>query len=290
MILVMTVLGVGTDLPDRDYRPTLEVWLERGGAVSVRTERSDRWVRGYVGDVAVVDTRSPLLFWEEHFPVPRYAYAREDLRTDLLRPSSSEPPREPFFFLPQGPVTEWFDLEVDGRTIEHAAWVRDDPKLKDRIIFSWQPGLLRWLEEDEEVGGHPRDPYKRVDALPSSRHVVVSLDGVVLADTASPVLLFETSLPTRYYVPREDLNFDVLTPTSNRSHCPYKGFADQYWSVTDNPEGANIAWSYSDPFPAVWRIKGMVAFYNEMVDLEIDDVAQKRPVSVFSSKAYRPGS
>jgi uncharacterized protein (DUF427 family) len=258
MILVMTVLGVGTDLPDRDYRPTLEVWLERGGAVSVRTERSDRWVRGYVGDVAVVDTRSPLLFWEEHFPVPRYAYAREDLRTDLLRPSSSEPPREPFFFLPQGPVTE--------------------------------PGLLRWLEEDEEVGGHPRDPYKRVDALPSSRHVVVSLDGVVLADTASPVLLFETSLPTRYYVPREDLNFDVLTPTSNRSHCPYKGFADQYWSVTDNPEGANIAWSYSDPFPAVWRIKGMVAFYNEMVDLEIDDVAQKRPVSVFSSKAYRPGS
>jgi len=259
--------------------------------VAVRTKRSDRWVRGYVGDVAVVDTRTPLLFWEETLPVPHYAYAREDVRTDLLRPTSAEAPRQPFFFLPQGPVSQWYDLEVSGRTIPHAAWVRDDPKLKDRIIFSWQPGVLdRWLEEDEVVGGHPRDPYSRVDALPSSRHVVASLDGVVLADTTNPVLLFETGLPTRYYFPREDVNFDVLTPTSNRSHCPYKGFADQYWSVTDNPEAANVGWSYSDPFPAVERVKGRVAFYNEIVDIEIDGVAQKRAVSLFSAQAHRPGS
>jgi len=231
------------------------------------------------------------LFWEEHFPVPHYAYRREDVRTDLLRPTSTEPPREPFFALPKGPVSQWFDLEVSGRTIAHAAWVRDDPKLADRVIFSWQRGLLdRWLEEEEEVGEHPRDPYSRVDALPSSRHVSVSLGGVMLGDTKSPVLLFETELPTRYYLPRKDVNFDVLTPTSTQSTCPYKGVADQYWSVADSPEGANIAWSYSDPLPAVGRIKDMVAFYNEITDVEVDGVTLERPVSPFSAKEHRPGS
>ncbi len=259
--------------------------------MSVRTKHSERWVRGYVGDVAVVDTRAPLLFWEERFPVPNYAYPHEDVRTDLLRPSSSEPPTQPFFALPKGPVTQWFDLEVGGRTISHAAWVRDDPKLADRIVFSWEPGVLdRWLEEDEEVSGHPRDPYSRVDALPSSRHVVASLGGVVLGDTTTPVLLFETGLPTRYYFPREDVSFEVLTPTSNESACPYKGVADGYWSVSDNPDGANIGWSYSDPFPAVERIKHMVAFYNEIVDIEIDGIQQRRPASPFSAKEHRPGS
>lgn len=257
----------------------------------MRTEHSARWVRGYVGEVAVVDTRDPLLFWEEDFPVPHYAYAPEGVRTDLLRPTSAEPPREPFFFLPMGPVSQWFDLEVEGRVIPHAAWVRDDPKLGDRIVFSWQGGVLdRWLEEDEEVGGHPRDPHSRVDALPSSRHVVVSLDGVVLGDTERPVVLFETNLPTRYYLPREDVTLELLTPTPNRSHCPYKGFADQYWSVAGNPDAANICWSYSDPFRAVGRIKDKVAFYNELVDLEIDGVPQKRAVSVFSASKHRPGA
>jgi uncharacterized protein (DUF427 family) len=103
-------------------------------------------------------------------------------------------------------------------------------------------------------------------------------------------VLFETGLPTRYYFPREDVNFDVLTPTTNRSHCPYKGFAEHYWSVTDNPAAANVAWLYSDPVPAVGRIKDMVAFYNEIVDIEIDGVAQKRPVSPFSAKEHRPGA
>lgn len=259
--------------------------------MSVRTEPSDRWVRGYVGEEAVVDTRAPMLFWEDSFPVPHYAYAREDVRTDLLRPTSAEPPREPFFFLPMGPVSQWFDLEVAGRTIPHAAWVRDTPELADRIVFSWQPGLVeRWLEEDEEVASHPRDPHSRVDALPSSRHVVVSLRGVVLGDTSKPVLLFETGLPTRYYLPREDVNFDLLTPTANGSHCPYKGVADHYWSLTDDPEGANLAWSYSAPVPAVGPIKDLVAFYNEITDVEVDGVAQQRPMSPFSAKKHRPGS
>lgn len=259
--------------------------------MTVRTEPSDKWVRAFVGSTAVVDSREPLLFYEESFPVPGYAFTKQDVRTDLLRASSDEPAREPFFFLPKGPVAQWFDLEIDGRTIRHAAWSRDAPELADLLIFSWQPGLLdRWLEEEEEVAGHPRDPHSRVDALASSRHVVVSLNGTALGDTTKPVLLFETGLPTRYYLPRDSVNFAALSPSSNTSHCPYKGVTDEYWDVIGQPEGRNAAWSYSQPYPAVAKIKDMVAFYNEFVDIRIDDVDQERPVSVFSSKANRPGS
>lgn len=259
--------------------------------MSVRTEASDKWVRAFVGDVAVVDSRAPLLFWEDLLPVPFYAFRPADVRTDLLTPAAAEPPIQPFFHLPMGPVRQWFDLEVDGRTIPHAAWVRDTPELEDMVIVSWQPGLIdQWLEEDEPVFGHPRDPYKRVEALASHRHVVVSVEGAVLADSTNPVLLFETSLPTRYYLPADDVAFSALTASANESRCPYKGVADRYWHVSTGSQIANAAWSYREPFPAVEKIKDRIAFYNELVDIEVDGVAQKRPESVFSRREHRPGS
>ncbi|MGI8720854.1 MAG: DUF427 domain-containing protein [Geodermatophilaceae bacterium] len=93
--------------------------------MAVRTEPSERWVRAFVGDTAVVDSRGPVLFYEDVFPIPNYAFNRGDVRTDLLQESSDDPDREPFFFLPKGPVSQWYDLEVGGRTIRHAAWTRD---------------------------------------------------------------------------------------------------------------------------------------------------------------------
>jgi len=256
----------------------------------VRTELSDKWVRAYVDDVAVVDSREPLLFWEDVFPIPAYAFRREHVRTDLLRETSEDPPREPAFFMPWGPVSRWYDVVVGERTVPHAAWVRDAPELSDLLVLSWRPGSLRWREEEEPVAGHPRDPHKRVEALPSSRHVVVELDGMRLADSSRPVLLFETDLPTRYYVPMEDVDATALEPTSNRSLCPYKGVADQYWSVVGHPDATNVAWSYSAPAPAVGAVTGRVAFYNELVDITVDGVRQPRPISVFSAKENRPTS
>jgi uncharacterized protein (DUF427 family) len=259
--------------------------------VPVRTERCEKWVRAFVGDVAVVDSRAPVLCWEEHFPVPGYAFAADDVRTDLLRPSSTGPPRGPSFHLPKGPVVEWFDLVLGDRVLEHVAWRRDDPAVADLLVLSWQPGLVdRWQEEDEVVRGHPRDPHSRVDALPSSRHVEVSLDGVVLADTTSPVLLFETGLPTRFYLPADDVDLGALTATSTTSHCPYKGDADRYWSVAGREDAADIAWSYSAPFPAVGPITERVAFYDELVDVRVDGRLRERPASPFSSAANRPGA
>ncbi len=257
----------------------------------MRTEPIDKRVRGIVNGTVVVDSRQPLLFWEDGFPVPNYAYDPADVRTDLLVPSASEPPKRFDFFGPHGPVAETFDLVLDGRTLSGAAWRRDDPALADRIVLSWQPGLLdSWLEEDEAVGGHPRDPYHRVEVLNSSRHVVVSLDGVTLAESRRPVLLFETSLPTRYYLPEEDVNNDALEPGSARSFCPYKGEAERYWSVRDRPGAADIAWCYDRPQPAVGKIAGRIAFYNELVDLTVDGVRLDRADSVFKRREHRPGA
>ena len=265
----------------------------------MRTEPIDKRVRGLVGDTVVVDTLRPLLFWEDDFPVPNYAFLPADVRTDLLVPTQADVTRtEPSprfdFFAAQGPVAQLYDLVVGDRTLANAAWQRDDPALADRIVFSWRPGLLdRWLEESEEVGGHPRDPHKRVEALASDRHVVVSLGdpasgGVVLAETRRPVLLFETGLPTRFYVPEEDVSAEALEPGRAHSFCPYKGTADRYWSVRGRPDATDIAWSYSAPFPAVGKIAGRVAFYNEVVDVTVDGVMLERPDSPFARRAHRP--
>ncbi len=257
----------------------------------MRTEPIDKRVRAYVDDVQVLDTREPLLFWEDDFPVPSYAFRPDDVRMDLLRETGTAPPREPFFFLPKGPVSQWWDLVLGKRTVPHAAWVRDVPELRDRLVLSWQPGILdHWLEEEERVAGHPRDPYKRVEAIASSRHVVIERDGVRLAESSRPVLLLETGLPSRYYVPRDDVDFSVLVPTSTRSHCPYKGAAEEYWSVAGQPDATDVAWSYTAPLAAVTKVTGLVSFYDELVDVIVDGVPQPRPESPFSSRAHRPGT
>ncbi|MGX1472611.1 UNVERIFIED_CONTAM: uncharacterized protein (DUF427 family) [Streptomyces canus] len=114
--------------------------------------------------------------------------------------------------------------------------------------------------------------------LPSSRHVRVEIDGTAVADTRRPVLLFETGLPTRYYIPREDVRLDLLDATDHHTDCPYKGTAE-YWSTGGH---ANIVWSYPDPLPAVAAVKGLLAFFNEAVDITLDGERLERPVTPFT--------
>ena len=139
-----------------------------------------------------------------------------------------------------------------------------------------------WFEEDEEVFVHPHDPYKRIDILHSSRHVEVEVNGVKVADTHRPTLLFETGLPTRYYIPKLDLRMDLLTPIEHTTGCAYKGFA-RYWSLEAGDETfENLAWSYRTPLPECTKIAGLVAFYNEKVDLIVDGERLARPKTPFS--------
>ncbi|MBS1844875.1 MAG: DUF427 domain-containing protein [Actinobacteria bacterium] len=140
-----------------------------------------------------------------------------------------------------------------------------------------------WFEEDEEVfGGHPRSPYARVDAIRSSRHIRVELGGVVLAESAAPVLLFETGLPTRHYVQRTDVFFSHLERTDTVTYCPYKGTTSDYWSATvGGKTHRDLAWSYAYPNVAVAAIAGLVAFYDERVDTFLDGVPVTRPRTKF---------
>lgn len=262
--------------------------LKHTGRV-IRTEPIDKWVRGRLGGRVVVDTREPLLVWQGPFP-PVYAFRLDEVHEGVLVPTEA-PVREGFsIFAPQVPVGQWYDVVAGDHVVRHGAWALDDEALVDRVVMTWEPGRLEWTEEEEPVTGHPRDPHKRVEALPSSRHVEVSVAGVVLADSTRPVLLFETDLPTRFYLPREDVRLDLLDPTDNVSVCPYKGRADGYWTWPGPPQVANIAWSYSRPAPAVGAVRGHVAFYNELVDITVDGVPQQRPCSPFSEPEQRPGA
>ena len=118
--------------------------------------------------------------------------------------------------------------------------------------------------------------------MASSRHVRVEIDGTLVADTVRPVLLFETALPTRFYIPREDVRLDLFVPTDHHTGCPYKGTAE-YWSWRGGAVvPPNIVWSYPDPLPAVGTIKNLLAFYDEAVDITVDGEALERPVTPFT--------
>src|SRR5436305_8011646 len=222
-------------------------------------ERSPRWVRVRFGGEVIADAKSPVLAWEKGKVIPFYLFPPESVRTGMLSEDGSDG------------VKRYFDLPGAGR----AAWsYREAGELADHIAFDWS-AMDGWFEEEEEVFVHARDPHKRVDVLDSSRHVVVSIGGEVVADTQRPRLLFETGLPTRYYIPREDVRMDLLEPTDKHTQCPYKGVAS-YWSFGDEKD---VAWSYPDPISQQPQIKDLVAFFNERVDIEVAGEPEGRPAT-----------
>jgi uncharacterized protein (DUF427 family) len=174
-------------------------------------------------------------------------------------------------------------LTTDQRTKKAAARVfdaNDAGPVAGYVRFEWE--TLEWFEEDERIIGHPRNPYVRIDALRSHRHVRVEIDGVVLAETRSPVLLFETGLPTRYYFDRTDVEFEHLETSSTQSVCAYKGITSGYWSARVGDKlHADIAWTYDYPSRQVAAITGLIAFYNEMVDTFLDGDKLPRPRTHF---------
>lgn len=139
-----------------------------------------------------------------------------------------------------------------------------------------------WLEDDEEIIGHPRDPFHRVDIRASSAAVEVALDGVTLAKTNCAQLLYETLLPVRYYIPPSDVRLDLMKESPKRTVCPYKGQAS-YWSYPASGQGLNVAWSYDRRFRDAVQIHGLISFFNERVDLSVDGVLQPRPVTPWSA-------
>lgn len=240
-----------------------------------RIEPSPRRVRGFLGAELVFDTTAARYVWEVPY-YPQYYVPLADVRPEFLR--DEDHPQHVQF----GP-SRMFSLVGSGEVHTATARVFDDGDgpVAGLVRFDW--AVLTWFEEDEPIYGHPRNPYARVDALRSHRHVKVELDGVVLGDTTTPVLLFETGLPTRYYIDRTDVAFGHLEPSDTQTLCPYKGVTSGYWSVrvgeTLHPD---LAWTYHTPLPAVAPIANMVAFYNEKLDITVDGIRLPRAHTHFS--------
>jgi uncharacterized protein (DUF427 family) len=233
-----------------------------------------RRVRALLGGSTVLDTTAARYVWEWP-PYPQFYVPLADVTPGVLVDEGVEEER------PLGPARR-HGLRAGGLTRPGAAWVPVDGELKDTVRLDWA-ALDCWFEEDEEVFVHPRNPYARVDALRSTRQVRVELDGALLAESSSPVLVFETGLPTRYYLPRTALNLDVLEPSGTVTECPYKGRTSAYWSVrVGGTLHRDLAWSYDFPTRQLLPIAGLVAFYNEKVDISLDGRMLDRPVTHFS--------
>lgn len=233
----------------------------------VRVEHGAKRIRAYLAGELVADTSRPLLVWEKPY-YPAYYFPLEDTRTKLLSPDGS------IVHSPSRGDGQSFTIRAGGReAVGGALRYEHSPfeELRDAIRLDWH-ALDAWFEEDEQVFTHPRDPYTRVDILASSRHVRVDMDGVTIAETHKPTLLFETGLPTRYYLPRTHVRMDLLEPSDTVSNCPYKGDAE-YWSLRAG-RVLDVAWSYPTPLPESQKIAGLISFYPEKVGLYVDGVEQ----------------
>jgi uncharacterized protein (DUF427 family) len=239
-----------------------------------RIEPAPRRVRGVLARAVVFDTSRALYVWESE-KYPQYYIPLADVNGELL--VDEEHPER----LSRGTALR-HGLRVGEVARPGAARLYTDDSLDGlagTMRFNWD-ALDSWFEEDEEVFVHPRNPYVRVDALRSTRPVRVELDGAVLAASDSPVMVFETGLPTRYYFNRTHVNFEHLEASDAVTACPYKGRTSAYWSVRVNDElHKDLAWSYAFPTREILPISGLVAFYNEKVDLFLDGKLIERPIT-----------
>lgn len=225
----------------------------------------------------VVDTLRPFLLHQSG-KLPVYYVARADVRLELLEPGRREDD--------EIGTREWFALRAGERVATDAAWsyvqTPDEAAfVRDLVALKWS-AVDEWFCEDEQLFGHPRDPFSRIDVYRTTRHVRVSLDGVALADTRQALVLHETGLPPRWYVPPEDVRTDLLEPSSLRTRCAYKGSAS-YWSArVGDLLVDDIVWSYPEPQHDAERVRDLLCFFNERVDLEVDGELQERPHTQWS--------
>jgi uncharacterized protein (DUF427 family) len=245
-----------------------------------RWESSPRRVRVVFGGEAIADSTHVMLLLEAgHLPV--FYFPQADVRAGVLERTEHTTSSDL-----KGAATYW-TVRAGDRVAENAAWSYDSPPpggpdIKGYVAFYWNE-MDAWYEEDELAVAHARDPYKLVDVRQSSRHVQVVLDGVAVADTHHPKLLFETGLPVRYYIPPEDVRMDLLEPTETTSQCAYKGQAS-YWSARVGERVLpDVAWGYREPLALAAQVAGMVCFFQERADaIIVDGEPLERPQTPWS--------
>ncbi len=234
-----------------------------------------KWIRGMLNGQVVVDSRAYQFVWEIPY-WPWWFFPREHIDADIVETTDSDGASP----LLDGGVR--YDLVIEGRTLPGAARGYPDHLELGSLAAVDFDAMDHWFEEDVEVFVHPRSPYTRIDALASSRRIVVSIDGVELANSHKPTVLFETGAPERFYLPMTDVNMQLLAENTRRSACPYKGEAAFFDARIGDDTVTDIAWTYTLPRPEATPIAGLVCFYDEKVDIDIDGERQPRPSSHFA--------
>lgn len=239
-------------------------------------------IRAYHSDELIADSRSALLFRESPFKIS-YAFPEKDVNMSYLEKIDKEvesPSKGRMIF---------YNLVSPGSAEVHAQRaafaypdLKDDTSdLRGYVILKWN-AMDSWYEEDEQMIGHPRDPFTRIDVRKSSAHVVVTFNGAVIADSAQPRILMETGLPIRYYIPEEDVNWKYLVAIDKTTVCPYKG-TSRYWSISvEGQKAPETAWAYPEPLQDADRVKDMVCFYQEKLKVYVDDQLQEHAPTYFT--------
>jgi uncharacterized protein (DUF427 family) len=252
----------------------------------IHFEASPRRVRVKFGGEWIADSTDMVLMYEvNHLPI--YYFPVKDVRLDILHPTDHTSHCQY-----KGDASYW-TIEAGGQTSENAVWAYQTPfdemtaiNLQDYCAFYWDR-VDQWFEEDEEIFVHPREPHKRIDTIPSSRSVKVMLGGEAVAETTRAHFLFETGLPTRYYIPAEDVRMDLLSRSDTQTRCPYKGVSSYWTANVGGQKFEDIVWSYPDPVPECPKLKGLLCFFNEQADaIFIDGKEIAKPVTKWT-KDYR---
>jgi uncharacterized protein (DUF427 family) len=251
-------------------------------------------IRALVGDDVVVDSTQARVVWEPRRVVPSYAVPLGDIRGSLVEaraavaeeravqigggPAVLDPSTGFSFHTTAGQA---FDVATDGSSLAGAAFVPSDPDFDGYAIVDFD-AFDEWREEDEVLVGHARDPFKTIDTRRSSRRVAVEIAGTTVADSTRTTMLFETYLPTRYYLPRDDVRMDLLEPTKTTSVCAYKGLASYWTASIDDTVLPDVVWSYPHPHNYATAVKDLLCFFNERVDISVDGQRIERPHTPWS--------
>ncbi|KAF2686749.1 DUF427-domain-containing protein [Lentithecium fluviatile CBS 122367] len=225
-----------------------------------------RRVRGLLNAKFAFDTINAYHVWE-HPNYPQFYVPVSSFTSDatLTKTSSVEGTKEAVHF---------GKLSVGSRSTDRVLIFNNAP-LKNLVKIDFKE-IDQWFEEDVPIFVHPKDPFKRIDILNSTRQVKVALDGVTLAESANPLFLLETSLHTRYYLPPTSVMWEYLIDSTTETYCPYKGRANYYNVVVHGKEYRDLVWYYRYPTSESAPIAGHLCFYNEKVDISIDGIQERK--------------
>ncbi|OAL49074.1 DUF427-domain-containing protein [Pyrenochaeta sp. DS3sAY3a] len=230
-----------------------------------KVEQTPRRVRGLFNGKFAFDTTSAYFVWEHPY------YPQFYIPASSITPAAKLDKLDP---VPNTHSSAHFArLTVDSEQTTRVI-IFNTPALPNLVKVDF-PAISQWFEEDTRIYGHPKDPYKRIVILPSSRHIKISFQGVTLAETTNALILLETTLRPRYYIPPTHVNWEVLSESQTRSICPYKGEAEYYSVGVGGKEYGDLVWYYRYPTAESAEIAGRLSFYNEKVEVWVDGVKEE---------------